>query len=72
LYFVPFARTHAAILFASGKEQLIAGKPNSGSGSGRITSLKQAQFGDISGPDAPEAVGLSAATDEIMRIYGEW
>jgi hypothetical protein len=22
-------------------------------------------------PDAPEAAGLSAATDEIMRIYGE-
>ena len=27
--------------------------------------------GDISEPDAPEAVGLSAATDEITRIYGE-
>ena len=26
---------------------------------------------DISEPDAPEAVGLSAATDEITRIYGE-
>jgi hypothetical protein len=26
---------------------------------------------DISEPDALEAVGLSAATDEITRIYGE-
>ena len=29
------------------------------------------ELGDISEPDAPEAVGLSAATDEITRIYGE-
>ena len=29
------------------------------------------ELSDISEPDAPEAVGLSAATDEIMRIYGE-
>jgi hypothetical protein len=29
------------------------------------------ELGDISEPDAPEAVGPSAATDEITRIYGE-
>jgi hypothetical protein len=29
------------------------------------------ELGDISEFDAPEAVGLSAATDEITRIYGE-
>ena len=29
------------------------------------------ELGDISKPDAPEAVGPSAATDEITRIYGE-
>jgi uncharacterized lipoprotein YbaY len=29
------------------------------------------ELSDISEADAPEAVGLSAATDEIMRIYGE-
>ena len=29
------------------------------------------ELGDFSEPDAPEAVGLSAATDEITRIYGE-
>src|ERR1700674_6133104 len=29
------------------------------------------ELGDISEPDAPEAVGLSAATDEITRIYGK-
>ena len=28
------------------------------------------ELGDISEPDALEAVGLSAATDEITRIYG--
>ena len=29
------------------------------------------ELGDISELDAPEAVGLSASTDEITRIYGE-
>jgi hypothetical protein len=29
------------------------------------------ELGDISEPDAPEAVGQSAATDEITKIYGE-
>jgi hypothetical protein len=29
------------------------------------------ELGDISASDALEAVGLSAATDEITRIYGE-
>jgi hypothetical protein len=29
------------------------------------------ELGDISEPGAPVAVGLSAATDEITRIYGE-
>jgi hypothetical protein len=29
------------------------------------------ELGDISEPDAPDAVRLSAATDEITRIYGE-
>jgi hypothetical protein len=28
------------------------------------------ELSDISEPDAPEAFGLSAATDEITRIYG--
>ena len=29
------------------------------------------ELGDISEPGAPVAVGLSAATDEITRIYGD-
>jgi hypothetical protein len=29
------------------------------------------ELGDISELDAPEAVGLSASTDEITRIYGD-
>jgi hypothetical protein len=29
------------------------------------------ELGDISEPGAPIAVGQSAATDEITRIYGE-
>jgi hypothetical protein len=29
------------------------------------------ELSDVSEPDAPEAAGLSAATDEITRICGE-
>jgi hypothetical protein len=34
-------------------------------------SIDVMELGDIFEPGAPVAVGLSAATDEITRIYGE-